>query len=41
MIRELSSSNEQSHDLFQFTNIFKMILEKMHLWKKGMPDIAS
>ena len=41
VIRESSSNIMQSDHLAQFTNISKMILQKRHLWKKGMPDITK
>ena len=31
----------QSDDLARFTNIPKIILEKSHLWKKGVSDISK
>ena len=31
----------QSDDLARFTNIPKIILEKRHLWKKGVSDISK
>ena len=41
LIRELSCNNMQSDDLARFTNIPKIILEKRHLWKKGVSDISK